>query len=254
LAKTTLPWRGVLCLLLLPWHTLVLATAALLAAVFQPRGHAFLVPGRWWCRAILATAGVRVHVQPGSGVTGGPYVIVANHQSHFDIPALVQAWPGPFRMVAKRSLFYIPILGWAMWMGGFIAIDRSHRQSAIASLSRAVQEIRRGTSVVLFAEGTRSHDGNLQALKKGPFRLAQQAGVPVLPVTISGSRNVLPRQRWFPRRGTIDVVLGAPLESPSPDDTVDEIMRAAADALQSGYTARHQMDLEHPGEADTTDS
>jgi 1-acyl-sn-glycerol-3-phosphate acyltransferase len=233
----------VLLLLLIPWYTLVLAGIALLAAMLQPHGHAFLVPGRWWCRLILATTGVRVRRRIDPAALQGPYVVVVNHQSHFDVPALATTWQGPFRMVAKRSLFHIPVMGWAMRMGGFVAVDRGSRQRAIASLSGAVRQIERGASMVLFAEGTRSSDGQLQTFKKGAFHLAQQAGVPIVPVTVSGSRAVLPRQGWVPRAGVIDVVVGAPLDPPAPGDAVDDVVQATAAALRAGYTKRHQADL-----------
>lgn len=242
-----IPWRGLVCLLLLPWHTVLLAGAALVAALARPRGHAVLGPARLWCRVVLGTAGVRVRARPHTQSLSGPYLIVANHQSLFDIPALATAWTGPFRMVAKQVLFYIPVFGWALWFGGFVPVDRSRRERAIAALSRAVDTLRRGTSVVMFAEGTRSPDGRLRAMKKGPFRLAQQTGVPLLPVTISGSRAVLPRQRWLPTPGTIDVVVGAPLPPPRPGEPVEDVMQATAAALQAGYSARHRDDLIHEG-------
>ena len=103
-------------------------------------------------------------------------VYAANHQSQFDIPALVLAMPVDFRVVAKRSLLYVPVFGWALWLAGFIFIDRSNREQAIKSLDRATGRLRSGTSVAIFAEGTRSPDGTLLPFKRGGFVLAVRRG------------------------------------------------------------------------------
>ncbi len=223
---------------------MILGTVAILFFLAVPRGDTILAFGRLWSRIILATAGVRVRSTGAERTAGAAKVLLCNHQSHFDIPALVVTLGGNFRMVAKRELFWIPIFGWALWLAGFIPVDRARHDRAIASLARAAAKVRSGRSVVVFAEGTRSRDGNLQPLKKGAFHLAQQAGVPLLPVTVSGSRAVLPKGSWLPRPGRIDVAVGSPLAPPPPGAGVGAAaLEAAAAALRAGYTDLHQADL-----------
>ena len=144
-----------------------------------------------------------------------PCVYVANHQSQFDIPALVLAMPAEFRMVAKRELLHIPIFGWALWLAGFVFIDRTDRDRAIERLEKTVRILRKGISVVVFAEGTRSRDGRLLPFKKGGFILALKAGLPIVPVSIRGGREILPKGSLRVRPGAIDVVFGAPIPTTS---------------------------------------
>lgn len=239
--------RGLLCVALFPLHTLVLGTLAILTWLVVPSGNAIIGVGRLWSWIILATASVQVRTAHAERAAIAPCVIVSNHQSLFDIPALLQALPRQFRIVAKRELFWIPFFGWALFLGGFIPLHRSDRERAVASLARAAQRVRRGTTVVVFAEGTRSRDGRLQRIKKGALHLAQQARVSLVPVTLSGSRAVLPRGSWFPRPGTIDVVVGRPLPPIPPGAPVEEdLVRAVAAALEAGYTDHHVADLD-PG-------
>jgi 1-acyl-sn-glycerol-3-phosphate acyltransferase len=237
--------RGLFCVLLLPLHTPVLALAAMLVALVSPAGDGVLAVGRLWSRIILATAGVRVRRVGKPSMPPGPCVVVANHQSLFDVLALLPVLPGSSRMVAKRSLFRIPFFGWGLRLGGFIPLDRKNRDQAIASLDRAVRRIHSGITVVIFVEGSRSWDGKLRPLKKGAFHLAQDARVPMVPVTVSGSRAVLPRQGWLPRPGEMDVVVGSPLPAPVPGEPIrDEHLAAVAAALEAGYTDLHRADLE----------
>jgi 1-acyl-sn-glycerol-3-phosphate acyltransferase len=129
-----------------------------------------------------------------------------------DIPALMLAMRTDFRIVTKRELLAVPIFGWALWLGGFPFIDRSDRSRAIRSLDRASALFRRGISVLVFAEGTRSQDGQLLPFKKGGFVLALQAGVPIVPVAVRGGLSVLPKGSLCVRRGCIEVMFEAPVE------------------------------------------
>jgi 1-acyl-sn-glycerol-3-phosphate acyltransferase len=236
--------RGFLCLLLLPLHTAVLGTLAIAATLVAPRRDPTLALGRLWSRWILATAGVKVSPQGAERSAAGPHVVICNHQSLFDIPALVVTLQGRFRIVAKRELFWIPVFGWALRVAGFISVDRRDRDKAIASLERGAGTVREGGSLVMFAEGTRSGDGRLRPLKKGAFHLAQQSGAAILPVTVSGSRYVLSRQSWIPRPGTIDVVVGEPLAPRGAGEAPEAMIARATAALEAGFTPRHRLDLE----------
>src|SRR5690606_8957248 len=115
-----------------------------------------------------------------------PSVILANHQSLFDIPVLYVALPEAYGMLAKKELFAVPFFGRAMHMLGCVPIDRARRADGIAAIGEAAKLVRGGNTIVVFPEGSRSRDGKLRPLKKGPFHLAQMAGVPLLPVGIRG--------------------------------------------------------------------
>lgn len=175
-------------------------------ALARPRGAGFMVCARRWARGILRAAGVEVRVEGLRLLEPDrSYVFMSNHQSHFDVLALLHALPFDLRAVAKRELARIPLFGWALAAAGFIFVDRSNRERAIASLRRAGDILRAGRSILVFAEGTRSPDGSLLPFKKGGFMMALETGAPVVPVAVSGSREVLPKHSLALRRGTIRV-------------------------------------------------
>jgi len=131
--------------------------------------------------------------------------------------ALYATLPIPVRFVAKREIQWIPIFGWVLGFGGAIMIDRSNRERAVASMQRAGRAVRRGASVVLFPEGTRTPVGFLGPLKKGPFHLAAEAQVPILPVGILGSNDALERGGWRINRATMRIRIGTPIAAPTED-------------------------------------
>jgi len=216
--------------------TAVLASLGIVLCLLVPGGSALIPLARFWSWLILKTYGVRSRAVFHSEFSPDvPCIYVANHQSQFDIPALVVAMPTDFRIVAKRELLYIPIFGWALWLAGFIFIDRTDREKAIRRLGRTLRIIRRGVSVIVFAEGTRSPDGRLLPFKKGGFILALQAGVPVVPVSIRGGRDVLPKGSLRVRPGTIEVVFGAPvLTADYTLDTKDALIATVRERIGEG--------------------
>jgi len=139
---------------------------------------------------------------------GKPQIFMANHQGAFDIFALLAYLPVDFKWLAKEELFRVPILGWAMKAAGYISIDRKGRKKALESIERAVATVRQGASVMVFPEGTRSPDGRIHSFKKGGFTLALKAGVPIVPISIRGSRDVLPKSSLRVKPGTIEIVVG----------------------------------------------
>jgi 1-acyl-sn-glycerol-3-phosphate acyltransferase len=141
-----------------------------------------------------------------------PYVVVMNHQSMLDILCAFAALPMNLRFVAKHTLQYVPFLGWYMWATGMVFVDRKNRTQAVGSLGKAAQRVRDGATVIAFPEGTRSRgEPRVMAFKKGPFMLAIEAGVPLLPVAIHGSGEVLPSDGMRIRPGTIRLKVGTPI-------------------------------------------
>lgn len=150
-----------------------------------------------WSRALLDDVGVtiavrgREHLEPRA-----PLLVMSNHQSLYDIPVLFQTVPSPLRMVSKVELERVPVWGAAMRASGFIFVDRSNRAKAIKSLAAARERLAEGVAVWIAPEGTRSRDGALGPFKKGGFVLAEELGVPILPISIDGTCAILPAHTW----------------------------------------------------------
>ena len=228
--------RIVLHALLLGLATLLLGVPAILVMLVVPNGDPLLWFARPWARLIAASFGVRVAASGAGRIPRDrACVYMCNHQSHFDIIALLLALPGQYRMLGKKSLFRIPVFGWALWLAGFISVDRSDRDKAIASVERAARTVRKGRSVVIFPEGSRSPDGLLQPLKKGGFHLALSAGAPIVPVAIVGGRAILAKGSLDIRPGLMEVRIGAPIETAVGDPRgVDGLIPEVRSALEAG--------------------
>ena len=154
-----------------------------------------------------------------------PHIFVMNHQSHMDIPAAFMALPANIGFVAKKELESVPLFGRVMREAGMIFVDRSNPQKAIASLKRGGELIRSGVNIFAFPEGTRTKNGYIQPLKKGIFMLALEAGVPIVPMSVHGARDVLPIGSFDPQRGTIKVKIGKPISLENHSvDTRDELI------------------------------
>jgi len=143
--------------------------------------------------------------------SNAPVIFCSNHQSAMDIPILLVGLPVQFRFVAKRSLFHVPFLGWHLRRSGHIPVDRERPREALRSLDQAAQRIRQGRSVVLFPEGRRSRNGQIDRFKTGTFYLAIRAGVPIVPVTLNGTRAVLKPDTYRVRPGQTEVIVHEPI-------------------------------------------
>lgn len=143
---------------------------------------------------------------------GAPAIFFANHTSLLDPPLIVSTLPCRPVFVAKKELRWVPVLGWAIWLAGFILIDRRNQKKAYASLADAAARIRAGQSVAIFPEGTRSKDGALLPFKRGSFTLAMEAGVPLVPLAIHGGHGILPVGAWRTRGGPYTLTVGEPMD------------------------------------------
>ena len=194
----------------------------------------------WWAHRVVAHAGARIRVQGlANRDDGRAYVIMSNHQSNFDVPTLFYALGTQMRMVGKKELFDVPLFGPAMRRAGFIEVDRKDHARAITSMQRVRDAVLRGMSIYMAPEGTRSVTGDLAKFKKGGFLVAQQTGTSILPITLRGTRDVLPSHSAFPTRGVdVDVVVHPPLEVTREEDArharadlMDRTRAAIASAL-----------------------
>jgi 1-acyl-sn-glycerol-3-phosphate acyltransferase len=194
--------------LLIYFYTAVCGTASLVGSIFDAHGRWQHACARAWSRLILKTSGIRVRVEGLENVhADAPTIYCANHQSAMDIPVLFVNLPVQFRFAAKRSLFDIPFMGWHMRRSGFIPIDRERPREALKSMKKAAQEIHDGKSVLLFPEGHRSRDGQLLPFKAGSFYIAILAGVPIVPITINGTPNVLKPDTYHVRAGQTEMII-----------------------------------------------
>jgi 1-acyl-sn-glycerol-3-phosphate acyltransferase len=179
-------------------------------------------------------AGVRAHVVGREKVDSGrSYVFMSNHTSNLDPPILIPLIPKRTSVLVKKELFRIPVLGRAMRIGSLVPVDRSDRERAIESLREARKVLNAGISMTIFAEGTRSVDGKLLPFKKGPFYLAMDAGVPIVPVTIAGTHELLPKGRTLSRPGTVTVVFHDPIDSAAFGDDREALMQAVRERVAS---------------------
>jgi 1-acyl-sn-glycerol-3-phosphate acyltransferase len=204
--------------------SLVLSILAFGSIPFDRKGDFF----RWcpwmWSKCILWTFGIKVNVKGLENIDQNkPYIFVSNHASMADIPTVMVALNGKVNIVFKKELTWVPIWGWALRYGPFIMIDRSNPRDAMASIERAVQTIRRGQSVILFPEGTRTNNGKLQPFKRGAFSLAAKSGVPVVPMTINNTYGIMPKGSLNVKKADISVVLEKPILTVGLESKVDEL-------------------------------
>lgn len=223
--------------LLIVLYTVVWGVPACVVPLFDRSGEAVIWIGRQWVRWIFWTCGIRVEVEGLENVDPRrPCVFMSNHQSVLDVGALVLTLPSPWRFVAKRELTWIPLFGWAIRLGGHVVIDRGRREKAVASLHRAAARIRGGTNVVIFPEGTRSETGALREFKSGGFHLALEAGVPIQPVTVSGSYRLSPKRSLRVESGRLKVVYGKPVETAGFGlERREALKQAVRDAIAAGF-------------------
>ena len=218
-------------LLFFPW-TAINLTVAILGSLLGSNNAAHRV-GIVWGKGCAFLAGLKVNVIGAEHILRDqPVIYVSNHQSNFDIPILYAGLPLQFRWLAKQELFKIPVFGLAMKRSGYIPIDRSDRRKAMHSINAAAQRIQDGASVIIFPEGTRTPDGKLQPFKKGALLLAMKAKVPIIPVTIRGSYDVMQKDSLKIHGSQIDVIFSPALDLANIENSqMDEITERIHDQI-----------------------
>lgn len=228
-------------LFLLVVVTILLAILALIAALIEPKGRLYNFISKVWSNTILWISGVKVeligkeHLQADES-----YVYVSNHVSNFDIPVVLKAIPGQLRLIFKKELAKIPIFGWQLKLGPYILIDRQNPGKAMQSLNQAIEKIKQGVSVLLFAEGTRSKDGSIQSFKRGAFTLATRSGKKIVPVTIKGTYEILPKKKFNLRSGKVKLIIDKPIEHNGNTDKISEVslMNEVRDIIVKNYESK----------------
>ena len=203
-------WRTVFWLIpVISLYTLVLGALSLASALADRRGRTAHWCARTWSWLILATTGVRVRTSGVDQVPDGLYVFVSNHQSIYDIPILFTNVPFQLRIIAKASLGAFPVLGWHLRYTGHLLVDRS--RAGVSTLRQVARLVLHSHSLIVFPEGTRSVDGRVGRFKGGPFLVAVESGLPVVPVAVIGSRHVMRRGRLMTCPGDVELVVHTPI-------------------------------------------
>ncbi len=222
------------CILL----TVIGALIAVPLGVFVSPQLANLHIAVWWAKALTRLAGVRVVIEGGDHVDPAQsYVLVANHQSAFDIPVIYGYSGLDLRWVMKAEIKWIPFVAAGCRAIGHVFVERGNTQQSTEAINRAVSRLESGTGVLFFPEGTRSMDGQLLPFKKGAFRLAIDQKMPILPLTVINTREVMPPKRWSIRPNTVVLKFHAPIETDNADEQdIPELMASARQAIASGLT------------------
>jgi 1-acyl-sn-glycerol-3-phosphate acyltransferase len=229
----------------------VLGAVSIVSSLFDRHGYIAHSCARAWSWLILKTTGVRVTVEGLDRIVPGTtYIFVSNHQSIYDTPVVFASLPYQLRIIAKQSLARFPVLGWHLKRGGHLFVDRRHPDHGwILKRWRAL--VSEGLSLIIYAEGTRSRDGHVARFKAGSFLLAIQAGLPIVPLAVIGTRRVMPKGRLRTEPADVTLIVHAPIQPPSIDaptvrdakalaDRVHAIVANAVETLQNNRLAAPQ--------------
>lgn len=240
-------WRTVFFLIpAITVYTIVLGAMSIVSSVVDRRGYFAHRCARWWSLLILKTTGVTVTVDGlDKIVPGTTYVFVSNHQSIYDIPVIFASLPYQLRIIAKASLARFPVLGWHLKRGGHLFVDRQNPDRA-GILRRWRALVAEGLSLIIFAEGTRSPDGHVARFKGGSFLLAIEAGLPIVPLAVIGTRNVMPKGRLRTEPAAVRLVVHPPIapvtvEAPTAHDAkalADRVHAIVADTVEKLQNGR----------------
>jgi len=208
----------------------------------------------WGALAGVRLAGIRVETTGLEKIDPArTYIYMSNHASNVDPPLLLPLIPQRTSVIAKKELFRYPFLGTVMRIGSLVPVDRGNREAGIAAVEAATAVVRQGISMTIFIEGKRSFDGKLLPFKKGPFYLAMEAGVPVVPVTIAGTHFVMPKGRFAIKPGWVRVIFHDPLE-PRDFESRECLMEKVRRAIDSGLPGELQQIAPASGEAERSEA
>ena len=228
-------------LIFLILNTLVLGTIVILISPLDRKGNFVHYIGKFWSLMNIFLSGTRIKITGKEKIQKNqPHIVISNHQSLFDVWALIGKIPLQIRWIVKLEIRKMPIFGYALERMGHIYVNRKNRNAAAASLEKAARKIKGGTSVIIFPEGTRSKNGHLLRFRRGGGIIALKSGVPILPVTINGSRFVLLKDTLDLMPGKIEVIVGDIIDPGQFDENrIDDLM----DTVKS--TIEKNLDLDY---------
>jgi 1-acyl-sn-glycerol-3-phosphate acyltransferase len=232
--------RLIYCVLLWTLFALIAAVAGFPTLYLTGRIDVLWKLSLWAARTGSRLAGIRVHAVGREDLEPGrAYLFMANHTSNLDPPIITPLLGRRIAIIAKRELFKIPLFGYAMHKANFVSLNRADRRSAVESVNNAVHVLQSGLGMMVFPEGTRSRDGRLLPFKKGPFHLAMEAGVPVVPITVTGTHEAWPKGSMKLRAGEVVVYFHQPID-PHQFASREELMAAVREAINSGLPERYR--------------
>jgi 1-acyl-sn-glycerol-3-phosphate acyltransferase len=222
-------------------NTLILALLIIAISPFDRKGNLVHYIGKFWSLLNLYLSGTRLKIKGKEKIEKGrTYIVMSNHQSLVDVWALIGKLPLQLRWTIKSEVKKMPVFGYALERMGHIYVGRKKRKDVALTLEVPVQKIRDGASVVIFPEGTRGRDGRLQKFHKGGAIIAIQSGAAILPITINGSRFVLPKDTLALMPGKIEVIVGDSIDPGMFDeDRKDDLMAVVKSAIEQN------LDLEY---------
>jgi len=216
-------------------YVLILGPPVLIYFALSGNSDPIYSTGIRGARMALWLAGMRVEVYGREQIPQGQAVVfMANHQSNCDPPALLSSLP-PVLVMVKKEFFRVPLIGAGMTACGFIRVDRTNREQAFEAVEKGVQALKAGKSFLVYPEGTRSPDGRLQRFKKGVFVMALKAGVPIIPVSVSGGTKIMPKATFVMRPGAVRITIHAPITTEGFEvDDRDLIIEQVREAILAG--------------------
>jgi len=186
-----------------------------------------------WTNIVLFIYGIKVNVYGAENIEPSKgKIYIANHSSYLDIFVQLAKLPDNVRMIYKKEINKVPILGWAMLAAGFIPIDRENIRSAMKSLSKAAEKVKKGLSVVIYPEGTRTKDGKVSEFKRGMFFLADKSQADIMPVSMSGTFELMRIGKMKVRPGTVNMVIGKPVKYRKDKELLNEIRNTVIENLK----------------------
>jgi 1-acyl-sn-glycerol-3-phosphate acyltransferase len=231
-------WRLLWVWTVIVFVTLALSILSFLSLPFRKKGDLIHLYARLWAKAILWASRVKVEVRGVENLPSGPVIFMSNHQSAYDIFVLLAYLPVQFRWFAKKSLFQIPFMGWAMSLAGYIPVEREQPGGNLRSFKEALKRLQEGKALLVFPEGTRSQDGTLKPFKKGGFLLALKASSPVVPISIKGTYEIMPGRSLIPRRSSrVKLIIKPPLY-PEDSDLEEFLLRVRQKIIEGLEEAR----------------
>jgi 1-acyl-sn-glycerol-3-phosphate acyltransferase len=226
-------------LLLIVIHTVVTSVISVIATLLDRSYNLFFKVTKYYSKGIFLISGIKLKVTGLENFDhSGTYVFVSNHSSQYDIPAIQYAAPCKVSIIYKKELNKVPIFGWQLMISPYISVDRQNPEGAFRSIEEAKNLMSsKNISVLLFAEGTRSKTGEIQPFKRGAFYLASRTGFPIIPVTVNGAANILPKGTFRIRSGELHVHFDKPVVSKPNMNKKEEIalMEDVRERIISNY-------------------
>ncbi|HYA13883.1 MAG TPA: lysophospholipid acyltransferase family protein [Syntrophales bacterium] len=227
--------------------TAFMSACAVVFAFITPDENIIHKVAHIWAKMLLVLTSIKVEIIGAENILKGSQIFMANHQSDFDIFIVLAHLPGQFRWIVKKELFNIPLFGKAMRNAGYIEIDRQNREKAMQSLDQAARKIREGKSVMSFPEGTRSRDGKIKPFKQGMFYLAIKSGVPIVPISIIGAGEIMPKRSLLIKPGKIIMVIDRPIDvSGYSIENRQDLIERVQNIITRNYEETRSAELGHP--------